>query len=50
MRSTIRRYIENLKTVKILEVPNELKNNELFFQDTYVSQNFRYGTLKSPFL
>ena len=30
--------------------PKEFEKNELFSQETYHSQNFRYETLKSPLL
>ena len=43
----IHRKFENFE---ILVVPRELKKNELFSQETYHSQNFRYETLKSPLL
>ena len=43
-------YTQNLILLEILVVPRELKNNELFSQETYNSQNFRYETLKSPLL
>ena len=40
---------KSLKILEILVVPRDLKN-ELFSQETYHSQNFRYETLKSPLL
>ena len=43
-------YTENLILLEVLVVPRGLKKNELFSQETYNSQNFRYETLKSPLL
>ena len=39
-----------LRLLEILVVPRELKKVNLFSQETYHSQNFRYETLKSPLL
>ena len=50
MRMTTLIYTESLKIVEILVVRRELKKKELFSQETYQSQNFRYETLKSPLL